>query len=365
MSKHDLEILSLIDKKITILRGQGCEGIREKFKKFDQLNSKAYLAELVVAESFLKHGHKVILLGSECFPKASPDLLIQTKDSDLFVEVALMSSSDPGTVLFDNLQKITEKYPYGVNFFFSPDVSIPHHDWKEREEQKDKLEHSTKQFASDLEKLRDTGLHHKGKTDSFSYEIVEVVKPGEGYPAILTSSCSTSLDFSNAYLLLRLRKKGEKRPAFPASKRGIPYLVALVCDEPGISSGELGYLLYGSTTHYDCFSFPGISEEIRIKQKEKRWSEILRKLSSLDSWTEIQRAQTKGWEDLLLSTYLLPHEYCYVDKPGLFFTEDIMRQVSGVLFCRCTGSCTFFPNPFSIDEMDFSPFWENLGVYYP
>jgi len=360
ISTQGREILSGIDNKIKILRGLGCEGFQEKFKTFDQLNSKAYLAELVIAEHFLKRGHKVILLGSEYFLKFSPDMLVRTKQGDLFVEVALMSSSDPGTVLFDNLRKITEKYPYLVNFDFSSDVSVPHHDWKEREKQKNKLERSAKQFAADLEKLHEKGLHHKGKTDSFSYEIVEVLKSGTGYPAILTSSCSTSLDFSNAYLLLRLRKKGEKRPAFPASKRGIPYVIALVCDEPGISSGELGYLLYGSPTHYDCFSLPGIPEEARIKQKEKRWGDTLQKLSSQTSWTEIQKAQAKGWEDLLISTYLLPHEYCYVDKPGLFFTEEIMRQVSGVLFCRCSGSCTIFPNPFSIDEMEFSPFWESI-----
>lgn len=360
--KHrEREILSLINKKIKNLKDSGCEGIQEKFKKFDQDNAMIYLAELVVAEYFSKRGHRVILLGSDYFPRKSPDILINTQNGELFVEVAYMSSSDPASILIDEIRTITEKYPYVINFSFAPDVSLPHHDWSDRIQQLVKLEQSVRQFELELQQICLGTLPYRGKTDSFSYEIIEIESSGEGYPAILTSSCSTNLDFSFAYLTLRLRKKGEKRLTFPADKQNIPYMVALVCEEPGINSGELGYLLYGSTiVQGDLISVRPIPEEVKKEFKKKKWDTILKNLSSQNSWTEIQRAKGMGWEELLSKTYLLPHDYCYVEKSGLFFTEAIMDQVSGVLFCRCSGECKLFPNPFSIDKMEYSPFWENF-----
>src|SRR5208337_2379382 len=135
------EILSLIDKKIKSLKELGCTGFQEKFKKFDQANARIYLTELVVAEYFLKRGHRTTLLDSECFGRdPSPDLLVNTQNGELFVEVAYMSSSDPTSVLIEEIRTITEKYPYIINFSFAPDVSLPHHDWKARDQQLGKLE---------------------------------------------------------------------------------------------------------------------------------------------------------------------------------------------------------------------------------
>jgi hypothetical protein len=357
---REYAIFSFINEKINLLRCSGCQGIQDKFKKFDHDKATTYLAELIVAEYFLNRGHRVTLLGSNCFSRESPDMLVKTSDGEIFVEVAYMSSSDPISILFDNLRKITERYPYVVNFSFNNNVSMPHHDWNARNQQMNNLNPSVKQFETALEHNNFGTLPHHGETASFSYDIIERDPSGKGCPLILTSSCSTSLNFSWAYLTLRLQKKAKKRLTFPANKQKIPYLVALVCDEPGISSGELGYLLFGSTTHYDCFSFPSIPVEVREKQKNKRWNEILTELSARSTWAEIQCARENGWEDLLARKYLLPHDYCYVDKPGLFFTDSLLSQVSGLLFCRCSGNCELFPNPFSIDKMEYQPFWENL-----
>ena len=136
--------------------------------------------------------------------------------------------------------------------------------------------------------------------------------------------------------------------------------MTLVCDGPGISAGELCYILYGTKTEYDCFSWPGVPEEVRMKLKNGNWNKILKGLSSQKIWGEIQKIQEKGWNELLSKTYLLPHYYCYVDKYDLFITDELMHQVSAILFSRCIGDCQLFPNPFSIDEMEYSPFWRNL-----
>lgn len=360
LSKREGAILSMINEKISKLRTLGCEGIQEKFRKFDQDNAIIYLAELVVAEYFLNRGHKVILLGSEFFPKASPDIFINTQNGDAYIEVLYMSSSDPASVLIDKLREITEKYPYVINFSFTTDVSLPHHNWSERAKQLKKLDSAVTQFDSDLQHIKLKTLPYHGKTNSFSYEIIEKKSSGNGYPAVLTSSCSTSLDFSHAYLTLRLIKKAEKRLSFPSDKQRIPYIVALVCDEPGISAGEFCYLLFGSTVQYDCFPLPGVSEDVIKRQKNKKWNKILQELSSQRSWEEIQRARERGWDVLLSMTYLIPHDYCYVKEPGIFFTDDNMHQVSGVLFSRIGGNYTLFPNPFSIDKMEYSPFWRDL-----
>lgn len=360
-NKLESEILSLINEKIKNLRDSGCEGVQQKFRKFDQDNAITYLAELVVAEYFLNRGHGVTLLGSEYLPRESPDILITTQNGELFVEVAYMSSSDPASILIDDIRKITDKYPYVINFSFATDVSLPHHEWSERNQQILKLKQSVEQFDLVLQKIRVEALPFYGSTDSFSYEIIEVKNSGKGYPAILTSSCLTELNFSFAYLTLRLQKKGKKRLTFPKDKQKIPYIIALVCDEPGINSGELGYLLYGSTKSESYLvSLRPIPEDFKEDFKKRRWITTLKRLASQDSWSEIQKVKGEGWEELLLNTYLIPHDYCYIEEPGLYFTEPIMCQVSGVLFCRCTGICKIFPNPFSIDKMHYSPFWENF-----
>jgi hypothetical protein len=173
ISKRDLAILSLIDEKIAKFQVLGCNGLQEKFKKFDQEGAITYLAELVVAETFLKDGHRATLLSSEYFLKASPDILIQTGNGDLYVEVLYMSSSDPSSILIDRLREITEKYPFVINFTFGSDVSLPHHKWNERERQLKTLESSVAQFELDLKETPITSLPYCGKTESFSYEIVE------------------------------------------------------------------------------------------------------------------------------------------------------------------------------------------------
>ena len=360
-NKLESEILSLINEKIKNLRDSGCEGVQQKFRKFDQDNAITYLAELVVAEYFLNRGHGVTLLDSEYLPRESPDILITTQNGELFVEVTYMSSSDPAYILIDDIRKITDKYPYVINFSFATDVSLPHHERSERNQQILKLKQSVEQFDLVLQKIRVEALPFHGSTDSFSYEMIEVKNSGKGYPAILTSSCLTELNFSYKYLTFRLQIKGKKRLTFPKDKQKIPYIIALVCDERGINSGELGYLLYGSTKSESYLvSLRSIPEELKEEIKKRRWITTLKRLASQDSWSEIQKVKGEGWEELLLNTYLIPHDYCYIEEPGLYFTEPIMRQMSGVLFCRCTGICKIFPNQFSIDKMHYSPFWENL-----
>lgn len=356
------ELLQIIDEKIGSVRGLGCVGIltkvREGFQDFNDRTAYTLLSELEVAELFLERGHQVNLLPDNYFSGPSPDLLVTTRQGPLFVEVTHISTSDPGSLLIERIREITAQYPYLINFTFNAEISSPHHNHIDRARQEQQLAESLLQFSEHLRNISPNLIPVHGRTDVFTYEISDIHPSGRGYPCVLTSTVMISLDHSYSYLTMRLEKKAEKRARFPSTEQKTPYIIAIVCDDPGIDPYEVKELLYGSTASF------GLSQDTpeSIRWRERHWTRIIEELHGLASWQAIQRAQELGWGELLIDTNLIPHDYCYVKESGLFLSMDVMRWVSGVLFFNWARRNRFFANPFSIDSEEGPFFLNNLQL---
>lgn len=356
------ELLQIIDEKVGSVRKLGCIGIQSKvqqgFQDFNDRTAYTLLSELEVAELFLERGHQVKLLPEDYFSGPSPDLHVATSLGPLFVEVTHISTSDPGSLLIERIREITAQYPYLINFTFNAEISSPHHNYIDRTRQEQQLAESLSQFSNHLRHINPDSIPVRGRTDVFTYEISEIHPSGRGYPCVLTSTVMISLDHSHSYLTMRLNKKAEKRARFPRAEQNIPYVIAIVCDDPGIDPYEVKELIYGSTASY------GLSQDTPefISLREMNWTRIIEELHGLPSWQAIHRAQELGWGELLIDTNLIPHNYCYVKEPGLFLSMDVMRWVSGVLFFNWARRNRFFANPFSMDSEEGPSFSNNLRL---
>lgn len=356
------ELLQVMDEKVGSVRGLGCVGIltkvQEGFQDFNDRTAYTLLSEFEVAELFLERGHQVKFLPDDYFSGPSPDLLVTTSLGPLFVEVTHISTSDPGSLLIERIREITAQYPYLINFTFNAEISSPHHNHIDRARQEQQLAESLMQFSEHLRHISPDSIPSRGTTDVFTYEISEIHPSGRGYPCVLTSTVMISLDHSYSYLTMRLKKKAEKRSRFPSIEQNTPYIIAIVCDDPGIDPYEVKELLYGSTASY------GLSQDTPefIRWRETNWTRIIEELHGLASWQAIQRAQELGWGELLIDTNLIPHNYCYVKESGLFLSMGVMRWVSGVLFFNWARRNIFFANPFSMDSEEVPFFLNNLRL---
>ena len=358
--EHPEEEMAIIEKMINELRIRGCDGIQNKFEDLNETKIYSTVAELEIALELLIRKHQVTLLKDDHFTGKSPDILVETERGSVYFEVGYISSSDPASFLIEQLRSITAKFPYIVNFTFKPEISSPHLTHDVRKPQMKKLNDAAIQFESELKELEPGSFLITGNTDAFSYEIIGTVQEGHGYPAVLVSSCSTSLDHSHSHLTYHFTKKAQKRNNFPLSEQGIPYVLAFICDDPGVNCYEVQSLLYGDVCEIGMLQDTPFYRSIR----EKRWQGTLSKIQEDTSWSAILDAQASGWEDVLSRTYLLPHDYCYVQNYGLFFTSPIMKNVSGVLFCSASRRCEFYPNPFSDKEINNPSLCDVLGFSF-
>ncbi|CAG1002865.1 hypothetical protein METP3_03474 [Methanosarcinales archaeon] len=87
--------------------------------------------------------------------------------------------------------------------------------------------------------------------------------------------------------------------------------------------------------------------------KEKEWKSIINdKENKIPKWKEIEKARKDGWEKLLTKEGLVPTDYTYLIKEGIFISEPKMKNVSGVIF-RKYNKVFYFPNPFACNEINY------------
>lgn len=357
----EVEIAQL-EALVKNIKDMGCIGIQEKF---DDINkSKVYptIAELDIACQLLTRSHGVILLKDNYFPGKSPDLKVDLGGVKVYVEVQYISSSDPTAFLIEKLREITSKFRYIVNFSFKSDVSLPNLTHTLRKLQQKKLEDSADQFEKALRSILCESFPVSGETPAFSYEIIGITSNDqEGYPAVLTASCSTTLDQSYSHLTYYLNLKGQKYDSFPVQEKTHPYIIAIVCDDPGVPCYEVKSLLYGDVCEI------GLTRDAPIyhKLRKRRWEMAVdgRKEAG-NNWPEIESAADMGWAEALTKTYLIPHDYCFVEKQGLYLTCPTMKNLSGVIFCNAGRRIEFYPNPFARVEINDYQLERQLGLSF-
>jgi hypothetical protein len=246
-------------------------GIQDKFDDLSKTKVYPIIAELEIASQLLLRGHRVILLKDNFFPGKSPDMMADLGVIKVYIEVQYISSSDPTAFLIEKLREITSKFRYIVNFSFKSDVSIPNLTHPLRKLQQKKLDDSADQFEKILGNISCESFPVSGETSAFSYEIIEIASNGQGYPAVLTASCSTTLDQSYSHLTYYLNLKGQKYDSFPSHEKNHPYIIAVVCDDPGVPCYEIKSLLYGDV----CEIGLTLDTPIYHTLRDRRWEKVV------------------------------------------------------------------------------------------
>lgn len=132
-------------------------------------------------------------------------------------------------------------------------------------------------------------------------------------------------------------EKAKKRDDWEKEYLNYPYIIAFDCEEWSIDDITINGLLYGQRAE--------IASPIeKYKEwKEKEWKSIINdKENKIPKWKEIEKARKDGWEKLLTKEGLVPTDYTYLIKEGIFLSEPKMKNVSGVMF-RKYNKVFYFP----------------------
>jgi hypothetical protein len=330
------------------------EKIRETstLRKFDSL-----ISELTTARIFAQKGCEVHLLPDDYFKTASPDILCQCHNFSFYVEVTQFSDSEPTLKIIEDLRGLLRKNSFNVQIEFTDKLSPPCFSGEERQEQEKILEKSMEQFKKELELLTPKVTSHEIITAGIKFSL----KHSDGKPGIpcsFMSSYKFPKELFEKYVTYRLLEKAKKRVAFEGSERNCPYIVTFVSENISIDDIDFKDLLYGQRPTLLVFPFddPEITRLATI-QREKEWIEILdNKVTHIPKWQEIEAAANNGWHDFLTEIHYIPHDYTYLAKEGLFLSEPLMKNVSGIQLIRKSSESYFYPNPFSDQEISMSNF---------
>ncbi|MFA4849956.1 MAG: hypothetical protein WC626_09545 [Methanoregula sp.] len=324
-----------------------------KIKKTNTLNLfQSLIAELYCAKIFAQKGCDFELLPDDYFSGASPDLLCKYHDLSFYVEVTSLSNSDPTVKIIDELRELVRDKPFVVNVNFNHNVSQPCFSGKEHEEQETLLNKSLEQFKTEFVQLTPDSSVKRIETDSITF-IISPILEKPGLIGGLSSGYRFPTGIFEKFGTRLLLKKGGKREKFVELAKNFPYILTFVSGNVAVDDIDFKHLLYGRapTILIDIFDDP---EENRLAsiQRDKEWEEILQNQSQyIPKWQEIDTAAKSGWNSFLTEIDYIPHDYTYLAKEGLFLSEPLMKNVSGILLLRKSIEPHFYPNPFCDHEI--------------
>jgi hypothetical protein len=321
-------------------------------KKFDSL-----ISELITAKIFGQNGCEVHLLPDDYFKNASPDILCKCHNFSFYVEVTQLSDSEPTLKIIEELRKLLQDKPFVVRIEFNDLLSTPCFSGAERLEQDKILEKSMEQFKKELELLTPDSAEHEIVTDGIIFSFSHSGgKPG--IPGSFMSSYKFPEELFKKYVTYRLLEKAKKRVTFEGSERNSPYILTFVSENISIDDTDFKDLLYGVIPQMLIFPFedPEIIKQATI-QCDKEWAEILQdKNKHIPRWRDIKAAADSGWTDFLTVIHYIPHDYKYLAKEGLFLSEPLMKNVSGIMLIRKSSEPYFYPNPFCDEEINIAQY---------
>jgi len=326
--------------------------VTSTLKKFDSL-----ISELNTAKIFAQKGCEIHLLPDDYFKSASPDILCKCHNFSFYVEVTQLSDSEPTLKIIEELREILRKNRFDVRIEFNDKLSPPRFSGKERQEQEKILEKSMEQFKKELELLPLGVTDHEIITDGIKFSL-SYSGGKSGIPCSFMSSYKFPEELFEKYVTYRLLEKAKKREAFEGPERNRPYIVTFVSENISIDDLDFKDLLFGHTMTLLVFPFedPEITRLATIK-REKDWAEILdNKDKHIFKWQEIEAAANRGWHDFLTAIHYIPHDYTYLSKEGLFLSDPLIKNVSGILLIRKSSESYFYPNPFCDEEISISNF---------
>ena len=358
------EYLSNLETTLSFFLPIHCEMLIEKIKDTSNIRKfSSLMAELITAKIFAQKGCKVQILPDDYFKTASPDIFCQHQNFSFYVEVTQLSDSEPTLKIIDELRQILPQKPFNVRIKFSDKLSQPCFSGEERREQEEILEKSMKEFRKEFALLSSDAGDQEIVTEGIKFNLTNSGgKPG--IPCSFVSSYKFPDELFDKYITYRLIEKAKKRATFEEPERNRPYIVAFVSENISIDDIDFRDLLYGRTP--ELFVLPDDEPEMVHQgkiQRETDWANILaNKEKFIPQWHNIADASLSGWHDFLTEIYYIPHDYTYLAKEGLFLSDPIMKNVSGIMLIRKSSESYFFPNPFCDQEISISHFQDFFQI---
>jgi hypothetical protein len=328
----------------------------------DKFNS--LIAELISAKVYAQRGCEINLLPDDFSKSTSPDILCRCHDFLFYVEVTRLSDSEPTLKIIDGLRELLLDKPFVVSVKFNDILSQPCFSGAERRKQEILLEKSMRQFKKELESLTSEASDHELTTDCIIFSISSSAgKPG--FPGSFVSHYKFPEELFEKYVTFRLVEKAKKRIKFEGSARNYPYILTFVSENISVDDIDFKDLLYGCTTEISIFP----SEDPKTIHRatiwrDKEWGKILQdKNKHIPKWQDIEAAANSGWNDFLTEIHYIPNDYTYLAKEGLFLTDPLMKNVSGIMLIRKSIESHFYPNPFCDHEISIVSYQEFFNSF--
>ena len=347
------EYLSILDNLVSFFIPAHRDMLIVKIKETNSLKKfNSLMSELNAAKIFAQKGCEINLLSDDYFKNASPDILCKCSNFSFYVEVTQLSDSEPTLKIIEELRELLRDKPFVARVVFNHLLSPPCFSGAERYGQDQILEKSMDQFRKELKSLTPEPQDHEIITDGIKFSLSYSGRI-PGIVGSFSSSYKFPEDLFEKYATYRLLEKAKKRESFEGSERNYPYILTFASENISIDDIDFKDLLYGCTL--EIFVFQSEDAEM-VRQstilRDKDWEDILNnKNKHIPKWQEIEAAANCGWNDFLTRIHYIPNNYTYLTKEGLFLSEPLMKNVSGILLIRKSTEPHFYPNPFCEPEI--------------
>ena len=336
-SKYE-ELFIKIDKA-------NCNGIIEKIKDVHSIRKfLAMMAELRVGAQFIDVGCEVEFIPDGKYEGASPDLEIKIAGENYFIEVFARNEYTLAIELIPRLRQFLKNRPYRVDFDAKGEkYALPGFTRDSVAGIQNTAEQLMEKFKH---QFRDTGSTYTIDIDDAHFTVT-LISRSDGYPGVMMSDAyfDPTEDKENIMSDVII-DKASKVLNFNKYFKGHPYMLAINDSSGFLDSEEYNSILYGTTCHIG--EFPQ-RPDIRQMMYDKEIDAIYQ----TQEWVRILRARDLGWGELLHKTALLPTDYGYITKYGLYLTSPILTNVSGVFVFHNEKDHYLLPNPFAEGSADF------------
>jgi hypothetical protein len=342
------EYLSILDNLVSFFIHSHRDMLIVKIKETNSLKKfNSLISELNTAKIFVQKGCSINFLSDDYFENASPDILCRCSDFSFYVEVTQLSDSEPTLKIIEELRELLRDRPFVARIEFTDFLSQPCFSGAERREQDKILENSMAQFRKDLKSLSPESQDHEIITEGIKFSLTYTGKR-PGIVGSFSSSYMFPEDLFEKYATYRLLEKAEKRESFKGSEKNYPYILAFASEIISIDEIDFKDLLYGCTT--EIFAIQSNDPEEVLQStilRDNDWQKIIgEKSKHIPRWQEIEAAANSGWNDFLTRIHYIPINFIYLTKEGLFLSEPLMKNVSGILLIRKSTEYHFYLNPF-------------------
>lgn len=310
------------------------------------------LSEIKASRLLAERGFEVELLSDndKKFPKHHktdqnpPDLYANRGDFKLLVEVTRKSEDDILFLLHEELVPILKERDFILSVFYSEKLSQLAVDRLERDENEKVLKEFTQELQRCLNSLSRDQLPYDFSLDS-SIISVKPAEPGWGRISYVTSSMALVPKEKYIQQVQKaIKLKASKRESWSTNHLREPFLIFLDLESSVNLYKAVFPALYGSRMLIDWLKTNQFGPQ-RV------------------TYPEFVMDQLQGsQQELLFKLGFDSRRRSYIDKPGFFITEEVVRRnVTGVVTMR-ENQVECFPNPFCEKQIWLSNLPELIGV---